>query len=138
MESLYLIQRRLYPLEERFEISPFFLFLSFRSCLGKCFIVGCLTSVDVGEICLVYHFDLLFIFQDISRCLLWTQRHHQTWPQIRTDILTKPIDLLMLNRLKESYCEIKVNHLAPGPDTRVSFLWKQSYSVFSMCRCTGR
>ncbi|OMO95527.1 Actin-related protein [Corchorus olitorius] len=45
--------------------------------------------------------------EDISRCLLWTQRHHQTWPQFRTDILTKPIDLLMLNRLKESYCEIK-------------------------------
>ncbi|KAK2647238.1 hypothetical protein Ddye_022433 [Dipteronia dyeriana] len=45
--------------------------------------------------------------EDISRCLLWTQRHHQTWPQIRTDILTKPMDLIMLNKLKESYCEIK-------------------------------
>ncbi|XP_002529309.2 actin-related protein 9 [Ricinus communis] len=45
--------------------------------------------------------------EDLSRCLLWTQRHHQTWPQIRTDILTKPLDLLMLNRLRESYCEIK-------------------------------
>ncbi|KAK6254785.1 hypothetical protein SCA6_016090 [Theobroma cacao] len=49
--------------------------------------------------------------EDISRCLLWTQRHHQTWPQIRTDILTKPIDLLMLNRLKVSYCEIKEGEL---------------------------
>lgn len=49
--------------------------------------------------------------EDISRCLLWTQRHHQTWPQIRTDILTKPIDLLMLNRLKETYCEIKDGEL---------------------------
>ncbi|GAV82380.1 Actin domain-containing protein [Cephalotus follicularis] len=49
--------------------------------------------------------------EDISRCLLWTQRHHQTWPQIRTDILTKPVDLLMLNRLKESYCEIKEGQL---------------------------
>ncbi|XP_031275648.1 actin-related protein 9 [Pistacia vera] len=45
--------------------------------------------------------------EDISRCLLWTQRHHHTWPQIHTDILTKPMDLLMLNKLKESYCEIK-------------------------------
>lgn len=45
--------------------------------------------------------------EDISRCLLWTQRLHQTWPQIHTDILTKPMDLLMLNRVKESYCEIK-------------------------------
>ncbi|KAJ6323808.1 hypothetical protein OIU76_011161 [Salix suchowensis] len=49
--------------------------------------------------------------EDISRCLLWTQRHHQTWPQVRTDMLTKPIDLLMLNRLKESYCEIKEGEL---------------------------
>ncbi|KAE9619195.1 putative Actin family [Lupinus albus] len=49
--------------------------------------------------------------EDIARCLLWTQRHHQTWPQIRTDILTKPIDLLMLNQLKETYCEIKDGEL---------------------------
>lgn len=49
--------------------------------------------------------------EDISRCLLWTQRHRQTWPQIRTDILTKPIDLLMLNRIRESYCEIKEGEL---------------------------
>lgn len=49
--------------------------------------------------------------EDISRCLLWTQRHHQTWPQVRTDMLTKPIDLLMLNRFKESYCEIKEGEL---------------------------
>ncbi|OIV90651.1 hypothetical protein TanjilG_01732 [Lupinus angustifolius] len=49
--------------------------------------------------------------EDIARCLLWTQRHHQTWPQIRTDILTKPIDLLMLNQLKETYCEIKEGEL---------------------------
>ncbi|CAH9095363.1 unnamed protein product [Cuscuta epithymum] len=45
--------------------------------------------------------------EDISRCLLWTQRHHQTWPPIRTDALSKPLDLLMLNRLKESYCLIR-------------------------------
>ncbi|KAG5554430.1 hypothetical protein RHGRI_012083 [Rhododendron griersonianum] len=48
-----------------------------------------------------------FFVQDISRCLLWTQRHHQTWPPIRTDALAKPVDLLMLNRLKEAYCQIK-------------------------------
>ncbi|KAL2498063.1 Actin-related protein 9 [Abeliophyllum distichum] len=36
-----------------------------------------------------------------------TQRHHQTWPPIRTDAVTKPIDLVMLNRLKESFCQIK-------------------------------
>ncbi|XP_057489002.1 actin-related protein 9 isoform X1 [Actinidia eriantha] len=50
---------------------------------------------------------LRFGGEDISRCLLWTQRHHQTWPPIRTDALTKPVDLLMLNRLKETYCQIK-------------------------------
>ncbi|XP_062108131.1 actin-related protein 9 [Humulus lupulus] len=49
--------------------------------------------------------------EDISRCFLWTQRHHQTWPQIRTDVLSKPIDLLMLNRLRESYCEIREGEL---------------------------
>ncbi|PQM40974.1 actin-related protein 9 [Prunus yedoensis var. nudiflora] len=49
--------------------------------------------------------------EDISRCFLWTQRHHQTWPQIRTDMFAKPIDLLMLNRLKESCCEIKEGEL---------------------------
>ncbi|CAN4120481.1 unnamed protein product [Withania somnifera] len=50
--------------------------------------------------------SLRFGGEDISRCLLWTQRHHQTWPPIRTDALSKPVDLLMLNRLKESYCQI--------------------------------
>ncbi|XP_019180509.1 PREDICTED: actin-related protein 9 isoform X1 [Ipomoea nil] len=45
--------------------------------------------------------------EDISRCLLWTQRHHQTWPPIRTDAFTKPVDLLTLNKLKESYCMIR-------------------------------
>lgn len=50
---------------------------------------------------------LSFGGEDISRCLLWTQRHHQTWPPIRTDAVVKPIDLLMLNQLKESYCQIK-------------------------------
>ncbi|KAM3326708.1 actin-related protein 9 isoform X3 [Capsicum chacoense] len=53
------------------------------------------------------HISLRFGGEDISRCLLWTQRHHQTWPPIRTDALSKPVDLLMLNRLKESYCQIK-------------------------------
>ncbi|KAG6766213.1 hypothetical protein POTOM_030284 [Populus tomentosa] len=57
-----------------------------------------------------FHCEPTFL-QDISRCLLWTQRHHQTWPQVRTDMLTKPIDLLMLNRLKESYCGIKEGEL---------------------------
>ncbi|CAL5189475.1 unnamed protein product [Lathyrus oleraceus] len=54
---------------------------------------------------------LTFGGEDISRGLLWTQRHHQTYPQIRTDMLTKPIDLLMLNQLKESYCEIREGQL---------------------------
>ncbi|KAJ0234730.1 Actin-related protein 9 [Hirschfeldia incana] len=44
---------------------------------------------------------------DICRCLLWIQRHYQNWPQLRTDVLAKPIDMLMLNGLKESYCEIR-------------------------------
>ncbi|XP_059650895.1 actin-related protein 9 [Cornus florida] len=54
---------------------------------------------------------LRFGGEDISRCLLWTQRHHQTWPPIRTDAMTKPVDLLMLNRLKETYCQIREGEL---------------------------
>nr|XP_028947160.1 actin-related protein 9 [Malus domestica] len=49
--------------------------------------------------------------EDVSRCLLWTQRHHQTWPQIRTDMFTKPIDLLMLNRLKSLIVRLKLGEL---------------------------
>lgn len=45
--------------------------------------------------------------EDISRCLLWVQRHHQTWPPIHTNPLVKPIDMLMLNKIKESYCQIR-------------------------------
>ncbi|XP_073008436.1 actin-related protein 9 isoform X2 [Typha latifolia] len=45
--------------------------------------------------------------EDISRCLLWVQRHHQTWPSIQTDPMGKPIDMLMLNKIKESYCQIR-------------------------------
>ncbi|OVA09164.1 Actin-related protein [Macleaya cordata] len=49
--------------------------------------------------------------EDISRCLLWIQRHHQTWPQIRTEPMGKPVDLLMVNKLKESYCQIREGEL---------------------------
>lgn len=68
---------------------------------------------------------ILTTFQDISRCLLWTQRHHQTWPKIRTDSLSKPIDLLMLNRLKESHCQLKVS---PQILLVVFILWMYMFS----------
>ncbi|XP_009394524.2 actin-related protein 9 isoform X1 [Musa acuminata AAA Group] len=45
--------------------------------------------------------------EDISRCLLWLQRYHQTWPPIQTNPLVKPIDMFMLNKIKESYCQIR-------------------------------
>ncbi|XP_042458080.1 actin-related protein 9-like isoform X2 [Zingiber officinale] len=45
--------------------------------------------------------------EDISRCLLWVQHYYQTWPPIQTNPLTKPIDMLMLNKIKESYCQIR-------------------------------
>ncbi|XP_020261397.1 actin-related protein 9 isoform X2 [Asparagus officinalis] len=45
--------------------------------------------------------------EDISRCLLWVQHHHQRWPAIHTKPIQRPIDLLMLNKLKESYCNIR-------------------------------
>ncbi|KAM0938921.1 putative Actin family, ATPase, nucleotide binding domain-containing protein [Dioscorea sansibarensis] len=45
--------------------------------------------------------------EDISRCLLWVQRHHQTWPVNSTNPLVKPVDMMMLNKIKESYCQIR-------------------------------
>ncbi|KFK31713.1 hypothetical protein AALP_AA6G149400 [Arabis alpina] len=48
---------------------------------------------------------------DICRSLLWIQKHYKNWPQIRTDVLGKPIDMLMLNQLKESHCDIKEGEL---------------------------
>ncbi|CAN8232615.1 unnamed protein product, partial [Cochlearia groenlandica] len=49
--------------------------------------------------------------EDISRCLLWIQRHYKNWPQIRTDVLANPIDMMMLNQFKESYCDIREGEL---------------------------
>ncbi|KAL4191398.1 hypothetical protein AMTRI_Chr07g80340 [Amborella trichopoda] len=49
--------------------------------------------------------------EDISRCLLWVQEHHQTWPPVHTDLVARPVDLLMLNKLKESYCQIHEGEL---------------------------
>lgn len=103
MEWLCLLLKRLCLLVERFvlynynDLGVFILVFSLL-CVGD-FIVPSFNWVKVMNT----------LLQDISRCLLWTQRHHQTWPQIRTDVLSKPIDLLMLNRLKESFCEIKVS-----------------------------
>ncbi|KAG0486142.1 hypothetical protein HPP92_008237 [Vanilla planifolia] len=46
--------------------------------------------------------------EDISRCLLWVQCHHHAWPSINTTPTTKPIDMVMLNKIKESFCQIRV------------------------------
>ncbi|KAL6650446.1 hypothetical protein ACP70R_009371 [Stipagrostis hirtigluma subsp. patula] len=44
---------------------------------------------------------------DVSRCLLWVQHRHRTWPSFQTDPANKPIDMLMLNKIKESYSQIR-------------------------------
>ncbi|CAN6271045.1 unnamed protein product [Urochloa humidicola] len=44
---------------------------------------------------------------DVSRCLLWVQHRHRTWPNFQTDPVRKPIDMLMLNKIKESYSQIR-------------------------------
>ncbi|VAH24721.1 unnamed protein product [Triticum turgidum subsp. durum] len=44
---------------------------------------------------------------DISRCLLWVQQRHRTWPNFKTDPMKKPIDMLMLNKIKEGYSQIR-------------------------------
>lgn len=71
--------------------------------------VSFLFSFSLELHCILKILYLHVNFQDICRCLLWTQRHYQKWPQIRTDVLAKPIDMLMLNQLKESYCDIRVS-----------------------------
>ncbi|CAI9118234.1 OLC1v1019773C1 [Oldenlandia corymbosa var. corymbosa] len=63
--------------------------------------------VEDGAVLPTTQITLRYGGEDISRCLLWTQRHHQTWPPVRTDSLTKPVDLLMLNKLRESHCSIR-------------------------------
>ncbi|XP_031483264.1 actin-related protein 9 isoform X4 [Nymphaea colorata] len=63
---------------------------------------ACIDGVALPTSCVT----LPFGGEDISRCLFWIQRHHQTWPAINTDPLSKPADMLMLERLKESYCRI--------------------------------
>ncbi|XP_027116482.1 actin-related protein 9 isoform X1 [Coffea eugenioides] len=67
--------------------------------------------VEDGAVLPTTQMTLRYGGEDISRCLLWTQRHHQTWPPVRTDALTKPVDLLMLNRLRESHCSIREGEL---------------------------
>ncbi|RAL38375.1 hypothetical protein DM860_002353 [Cuscuta australis] len=69
--------------------------------------VTSVVCVEDGVALPMTQINLRYGGEDISRCLLWTQRHHQTWPPIRTDALAKPVDLLMLNKLRESYCVIR-------------------------------
>ncbi|XXG84923.1 hypothetical protein AAC387_Pa11g0123 [Persea americana] len=69
--------------------------------------VTSVTCVEDGVVLPTTGLTLPFGGEDISRCLLWVQQHHQTWPTIGTDPLMKPIDLLMVNKLKESYCQIR-------------------------------
>ncbi|CAA7390814.1 unnamed protein product [Spirodela intermedia] len=45
--------------------------------------------------------------EDISRCLLWVQRYHQTWPIVHTNPLVEPNDLLILDKIKEACCVIR-------------------------------
>lgn len=73
--------------------------------------VSFLFSYSLELYCILKFLYLHINFQDICRCLLWIQRHNQKWPQIHTDVLAKPIDMLMLNQLKESFCEIRVSSI---------------------------
>ncbi|KAK9137521.1 hypothetical protein Sjap_008115 [Stephania japonica] len=49
--------------------------------------------------------------EDISRCLLWVQRHRQTWPLINTGTMRKPHDMVTLQKFKDSCCQITVREL---------------------------
>lgn len=59
--------------------------------------------------CLMFNHLPTHLLQDISRCLLWVQRHHQAWPVNSTNPLVKAVDMMMLNKIKESYCQIRVS-----------------------------
>ncbi|KAH7297616.1 hypothetical protein KP509_25G003700 [Ceratopteris richardii] len=45
--------------------------------------------------------------EDISRCLLWLQRKLKAWPHVECDPLSNPVDLLLLEEVKEKYCCIE-------------------------------
>ncbi|KAK8948311.1 Actin-related protein 9 [Platanthera guangdongensis] len=62
---------------------------------------------ESGSVYVMNNCQVLSTQKDISRCLLWVQRRHLTWPILHTDPMMKPIDMLMLNRIKESYCQIR-------------------------------
>lgn len=45
--------------------------------------------------------------EDISRCLLWLEQRLRTWPPVECDPLSNPLDMFMLNKVKEAHCRIK-------------------------------
>lgn len=45
--------------------------------------------------------------EDISRCLLWLQHRLKTWPPVECDPLSNPVDLSMLDKVKETHCCIE-------------------------------
>ena len=73
--------------------------------------VASVLCIEDGVAVPVTGVTLSFGEDDISRCLLWVQQHRQTWPPTDTDPIAKPIDLIMLNKLKEAQCKIKYGEL---------------------------
>eukprot|EP00250_Pteridium_aquilinum_P032818 c4713_g1_i2 orf=129-1619(+) len=45
--------------------------------------------------------------EDISRCLLWLQQSLKSWPPVECDPLSNPLDLLLLDKVKETHCRIE-------------------------------
>ncbi|CAM6084757.1 unnamed protein product [Calypogeia fissa] len=68
--------------------------------------VTSIVCVEDGVVIPTTRIILPFGGEDISRCLLWVQQRWQTWPSIDTDPLLDPLDLYILERIKESYCLI--------------------------------
>ncbi|MQM05279.1 hypothetical protein Taro_038089 [Colocasia esculenta] len=69
--------------------------------------VTSIICVEDGVVIPSTSITLPFGGEDISRCLLWIQRYHQTWPILHTNPLVKPIDSVVLDKIKESCCVIR-------------------------------
>uniref|UniRef100_A0A1D1Y848 Actin-related protein 9 n=1 Tax=Anthurium amnicola TaxID=1678845 RepID=A0A1D1Y848_9ARAE len=69
--------------------------------------VTSVVCVEDGVVIPCTSITLPFGGEDISRCLLWIQQYHQTWPLLHTNPLVKPNDWVMLDKIKEYFCVIR-------------------------------
>lgn len=64
--------------------------------------------------------------EDISRCLLWLQKRMKTWPPVECDPLSNPVDLSLLNKVKETHCCIREGDLRASVELHFHAVGMQS------------